>query len=143
MKTKLHLNFCILPPSLALLAAITLCLAALPARAQSEGVTLGMGDFQRLVYSAHLHTQLALKPELQASLQVLLEMQRRNPTASPTALSRQTLQRYSNNAPVFIRTSGHADEILAAYLDALRQVPPHTNFVPINLTMLNNFMLGP
>ena len=98
------------------------------------------------MYSAHLHTQLALKPELEASLQVLLEMQRRNPNAYPGALagvSTNALQLYRTNAPAYIRTNGYPDEILAAYLDALRQVPAHTNFIPVNLTLLNNFMLGP
>ena len=98
------------------------------------------------MYSAHLHTQLALKPELEACLQTLLEMQRRNPSADPMALadvSRQALQFYRTNAPPYIRTNGYPDEILAAYLDALRQIPAHTNFIPANLTLLNNFMLGP
>ena len=98
-----------------------------------------------MVYSAHLHTQLALKPELGASLQVLLEMQRRNPNADPAALaglSSQALQLYRANAPYYIRTNGYPDEILAAYLDGLRQVPAHTNFFTADLTLLNCFMLS-
>ena len=139
MKTKLHSTF-------AILAALALCLTALPARAQDNNVTISAADFQRMVYSAHLHTQLALKPELGACLQTLLEMQRRNPNADPMALadvSRQALQFYRTNEPVYIRTNGYPDEILAAYLDALRHIPAHTNFVPANLTLLNYFMLGP
>ena len=96
------------------------------------------------MYSAHLQTQLALKPELGACLQTLLEMQRRNPNADPMALadvSRQALQFYRTNEPVYIRTNGYPDEILAAYLDALRHIPAHTNFVPANLTLLNYFLL--
>ena len=107
-------------------------------------MTVSAGDFQRMVYSAHLHTQLALKPELGACLQTMLEMQRRNPNANPITLagvSRQALQFYRANEPVYIRTNGYPDEILAAYLDALRQIPAHTNLVPANLTMLNYFML--
>jgi hypothetical protein len=129
----------------ALLAILALCLTALPGRAQTN-VTISAADFQRLVYSARLHTELTLHPELQASLRVLLEMQRRNPNASPAALadlSRQALERYRTNAPAYIRTNGYPDEILAAYLDTLRQIPARTNFVPANLTLLNSFMLSP
>jgi alpha-tubulin suppressor-like RCC1 family protein len=141
MKTKLYATFCILHSAFCILLITT------PPRAsaQSDTVTVSAADFQRLVYSAHLHTQLALKPELEASLRTLLEMQRRNPNASPAALAdleRQALQLYRTNAPAYIRTNGYPDEILAAYLDARRQIPAPTNFVPINLTMLNNFMLG-
>jgi hypothetical protein len=132
--------------SFLLLLALALCFTALPGRAQSDTVTISAAEFQRLVYSAHLHTQLAEKPELDASLQVLLELHRRNPHADPAALadlSRQALQRYRTNAPAYIRTSGFRDEILAAYLDALRQVPARTNFVQANLQLLNGYMLSP
>ncbi len=114
--------------------------------APAQNVTISAADFQRMTYSAHLHTQLALKPELGACLQVLLEMQRRNPGADPAALAglcSNALQIYRTNAPYYIRTNGYPDEILAAYLDALRLVPAHTHFIPVSLTMLNNFMLGP
>ncbi len=145
MKTKLHSSFSMLHSFFAILAALALCLTALPLRAQDNNVTVSAADFQRMVYSAHLQTQLALKPELGACLQTLLEMQRRNPDADPTALadvSRQALQFYRTNEPVYIRTNGYPDEILAAYLDALRHIPAHTNFVPANLTLLNYFMLN-
>jgi hypothetical protein len=144
MKTKLHSSFSILHSSFAILVALAVGLAALPVRAQDNNVTISAADFQRMVYSAHLHTQLALKPELGACLQTLIEMQRRNPNANPMALagvSRQALQFYRTNEPVYIRTNGYPDEILAAYLDALRHIPAHTNFVPANLTLLNYFML--
>ncbi|MBE0545608.1 MAG: hypothetical protein IH623_30120 [Verrucomicrobia bacterium] len=146
MKTRLHSSFSMLHSSFVMLAALVLVLIALPSRAQDNKVTVSAADFQRMVYSAHLYTQLALKPELGACLQTLLEMQRRNPNADPMALadvSRQALQFYRTNEPVYIRTNGYADEILAAYLDALRHIPAHTNFVPANLTLLNYFMLGP
>ena len=145
MRTKLHSSFVIRPWAFSLLAAFTFGLAA-RAPAQGDTVTISAAEFQRLVYSAHLHTQLAVKPDLEASLQVLLEMQRRNPNASPAALadlSRQSLQLYRTNAPAHLRSSGFRDEILAAYLDALRQAPTHTNFIPANLTLLNDFMLRP
>jgi hypothetical protein len=146
MKTKLQSSFSMLQSSFAMLAALALCLAALPARAQDNNVTVSAADFQSLVYSAQLETQLALKPELGACLQTMLEMQRRNPNADPVALadvSSQALQFYRTNEPVYIRTSGYPDEILAAYLDALRHIPAHTNFFPAaNLTMLNYFMLN-
>ncbi len=127
----------------ALLAAIALFTAAPGVVAQN--VTINAADFQRMVYSAHLHTQLALKPELGASLQVLLEMQRRNPNANPAALAglcSNALQLYRSNAPCYIRTNGYPDEILAAYLDAVRQVPAHTNCFGADLTLLNCFMLS-
>ncbi len=146
MKTKLHSSFCIIHSALAFLAALALCFTALPARAQDNNVTISAADFQRMVYSAQLEAQLDLKPELGACLQTMLEMQRRNPNADPMALadvSRQALQFYRTNEPVYIRTGGYPDEILAAYLDAMRQILAHTNFVPANLTMLNYFMLGP
>ena len=131
-------------PAFAIPAALALGLTVLPVRAQDNNITVSAADFQRMVYSAHLHTQLALKPELGACLQTLLEAQRRNPNADPMALadvSRQALQFYRTNEPVYIRTNGYPDEILAAYLDALRHIPAHTNFVPANLTLLNYFML--
>ncbi|HEX5399834.1 MAG TPA: hypothetical protein VFY06_12390, partial [Verrucomicrobiae bacterium] len=137
MKSKLLSAF-------AVPAALALCLSALPVRAQDNNVTISAPDFQSLVYSAHLETQLGLKPGLGACLQTLLEMQRRNPNADPLALanvSREALQFYRTNEPVYIRTNGYPDEILAAYLDALRQIPAHTNFVPASLTLLNYFML--
>ena len=109
-------------------------------------MTISAAEFQRLVYSAHLHTQLAEKPELAACLQVLLELHRRNPNANPAALadlSRQALERYRTNAPAYIRTSGFRDEILAGYLEALRQVPARTDFVQAHLQLLNGFMSSP
>lgn len=109
-------------------------------------MTISAADFQRMVYSAHLLTQLNEKPELDASLRVLLEMHRRNPNASPAVLagvSREAVARYRTNAPSYIRASGARDEALAAYLDAWRQVPARTGFIPANLPLLNQFMLQP
>ncbi len=126
-----------------ILAAVT---SSLRVSAQSDTVTISAAEFQRRVYVTHLLTQLDKKPELDASLQVLLEVQRRNPHADPTGLAdllQQALQRYRTNAPAYIRTDGSRDEILAVYLDALRQVPARTNFVPANLILLNDFMLQP
>ncbi len=146
MKTKFILAFSFQPFTFALLATLALGLTALPARAQDNNVTISAAAFQSMVYGANLHTQLALKPELQACLSTMLQMQRRNPNADPMALadvSRQALQFYRTNEPVYLRTNGYPDEILAAYLDALRNISAHTNFVPANLTMLNYFMLGP
>jgi Regulator of chromosome condensation (RCC1) repeat len=145
MKTKLPSAFSLLHSSFAILAALAWCLTALPARAQNNNVTISAADFQRMVYSAHLYSELTLKPELGACLRTLLEMQRRNPNADPMALadvSRQALQYYRTNEPFYIRTNGYPDEVLSAYLDALRHIPAHTNFVPANLTMLNYFMLN-
>ena len=130
----------------ALLAALALFSTASVAQAQSENITVSSADFQRLVYGAQLHTRLALKPELEAGLLVLLELHRRNPNAEPAALaavSSNTLQRYRASAPSYIRTNGYRDEILVAYLDAFRQVPMPTNFSRVNLTLLSNFVLGP
>ncbi len=93
-----------------------------------------------MVYSAHLLTQLAEKPELDACLQVLLEVHRRNPHADPAALAallQQATARYRTTAPAYIRANGSRDEILAAYVEALRQVPARTNFVPADLSLLN------
>jgi len=118
----------------------------LPNRVQGDTVTISAAEFQRMVYSAHLHTQMAEQPELDASLQVLLELQRRNPNANPAALaelSRHAVECYRTNAPAYLRSSGLRDEILAAYLEALRQVPARTNFVPADLQLLNGFMLQP
>lgn len=139
MTTKLH-------SSLAQLAACILLATPYPASAQADNVTISAAEFQRMVYSAHLVTQLSDKPELDASLQVLLELHRRNPHADPAGLAglaQQALARYRTNAPAFIRTNGFRDEILAAYLDGLRQLPPRTNFIPANLVLLNHFMLSP
>jgi alpha-tubulin suppressor-like RCC1 family protein len=127
----------------ALLAAIALFVTAPGAPAQN--VTISAAQFQSMVYSASLYTQLSLKPELGASLQVLLELQRRNPNADPAALaglSSNALQLYRATAPYYIRTNGYPDEILSEYLECLRQLPARTNFIPVNLTMLNNFMLN-
>src|SRR5208282_99106 len=145
MKTKLHTSCVICHTSCAvLLAALTLFVATPRAPAQTS-VTVSTADFQRLVYSADLHAELTLKPELEACLKVLLEMQRRNPNADPAALVgvlTNALQIYRTSEPYSIRTDGYPDEILAAYLDALRQVPTRTNFIPANLTLLDVFMLG-
>ena len=65
----------------ALVAAITFWLTALPGRAQDT--IISAAEFQRMVYSGHLLTQFSEKPELDACLQVLLELQRRNPRAAP------------------------------------------------------------
>ena len=116
----------------ALVAALALCLPALPARAQSDTITNSAAEFQRMVYSAHLLTQFSEKPDLNASLQVLLELHRRNPHADPAALanvSSNALRIYRATAPAYIRSTRHRDEILAAYLDA---VPP-----PSALTLVN------
>ncbi|HOY57499.1 MAG TPA: hypothetical protein PK640_05085 [Verrucomicrobiota bacterium] len=116
------------------------------ALAQGDAVTLRAAEFQRQVYSAHLLTQLDEKPELDASLQVLLELHRRNPDANPTdlaALLRETTARYRTNAPAYVRTNGFRDEVLAAYLDSLLEVPARTNLVQANLALLSYFMLKP
>jgi hypothetical protein len=148
MKRKLHSTIVFRPSSFAAFGAALLAALALFTTApggSAQNVTISAADFQRMVYGAHLHTQLTLKPELGASLQVLLEMQRRNPNATPAVLaglSSNALQFYRANAPCYIRTNGYPDEILAAYLDGLRQLPAHTNFFPADLTLLNCFMLN-
>lgn len=129
----------------ALLAALTLCFSGLSGRAQDDTVTISAAEFQRMVYSGHLLTTFFQKPELDASLRVLLELQRRNPQADPAALagvSLQALAHYRSNAPACIRTSGWQDERLAAYLEAFNQVPGRTNFNPATLQLLNGFMLN-
>ena len=128
------------------IALLILFTAAAHAPAQDTSVTLSAAEFQRQVYAAHLHTELTLKPELEASLQVLLELQRHNPHADPVALTgvlTNALQRYRAMAPDYVRSNGFRDEVLAAYLQCLRQVPWRPNFVPVNLTLLSDFMLGP
>ena len=47
MKTKLQASSCVLHSALAFLAALALCLSALPARAQDNNVTISAADFQR------------------------------------------------------------------------------------------------
>lgn len=148
MKTKLHSTFgirhSVFPVlSTAFVAALTLCLAPL-APAQDDGVTISAAEFQRFVYAGHVLTQMDAQPELDASLQVLLELQRRNPHADPAALAdvcRQALDRYRANTPAYIRTGGFRDEILAAYLDAFRQVPARTNFNLPTLALINSLVV--
>ena len=128
----------------ALMAASTLWLGALPGR--SQDVAISAAEFQRMVYSGHLLTVMDEKPELDACLQVLLELQRRNPNADPATLAnvlRQALGRFRTNAPAYVRIGGYRDEVLAAYLEAFRQVPARTNFVQANLRLLQPFMLSP
>jgi len=146
MKTPSHSTFRILPSAFPLLAALTLLATAPFAQAQGDSVTISAAEFQRMVYASHLQTQMDEKPELDASLQVLLELQRRNPQADPAALAgllQEATARYRTNAPAYLRTRAFRDEVLAAYLEALRQVPARTNFIPVNLTLLNYFMLKP
>ncbi len=146
MKTQFSTTCDMLRSLFALLAAITLFASAPRAPAQGDTVTISAAEFQRMVYSAHLLTKLEEKPELDASLQVLLEWQRRNPYADPAALGevlRQALARYSNTAPAYVKIFGYRDEVFAAYLEALGQAPGRTNFVSANLSLLNQFMLGP
>ena len=145
MNNKPHSAFFILNSLFLLLAVLTLCLAP-RAVAQGDTVTVSAAEFQRMVYSSDLLMQLDEKPELDASLQVLLELQRRNPHADPATLAgvlRQATARYRTNAPSYLGTTGYREEILSAYLDALRQVPARTNFVPATLQLLNDFMLKP
>lgn len=119
---------------------LALCAGLIRVPAQNDAVTISASEFQRTVYSAHLLTQLAEKPELDASLQVLLELHRRNPNADALLLAgvlQEATARYRSNAPAHLRTHGSRDEILAAYLDALRQVAARTNLVPANLSLLH------
>jgi alpha-tubulin suppressor-like RCC1 family protein len=122
--------------ALALLAVATVC-------APAQTVTISAAEFQRLVYSAHLHTQLAEKPELDASLQVLLALDKRNPHLSPASLAgllQVTTARYRTNAPSYIVTNGVRDEVLAAYVEALRGVSKPAGFVPADLTLLQTLV---
>jgi alpha-tubulin suppressor-like RCC1 family protein len=131
MKTK---RFSISP----LLTAIILCLPP-PAPAQDETVTLSAAEFHRLVYSGHVLTEMAHKPELDAVCQTLIEVQRRNPTAEPDALVnflQQALERFRTNAPVYLRSTEARDEILAVYLETLYQIPARTNFNMATLSLL-------
>lgn len=121
---------------------VFLAVFATSARAQAQGdtVTIGASEFQRMVYSAHLLTQVAEKPELAAMLQVLLDLNRRNPQAEPGLLAgvlREATARYRSNAPSYIRVRGSPDAVLASYLDALREVSARTNLVLANLSLLN------
>lgn len=132
MKTK---RFSISP----LLTAIILCLPP-PAPAQDETVTLSAAEFHRLVYSGHVLTEMAHKPELDAVCQTLIEVQRRNPAADPGALAgvlEQALKRFRTNAPVFLRSTEARDEILAVYLETLYQIPARTNFNMATLALLD------
>ena len=138
MKIKWHIKYFRVVPAL-----MTLIASAPRSFAQADIVSISEAEFQRVTYSAHLLTQLAEKPELEASLQVLLELQRRNPAAEPTLLvdfSRLALQIYRSNAPTYVRTNGSRDEILASYLDTLRQIPARTNFNPAHLSLLNSLI---
>ena len=129
------------------MAGFILFAASSRAPAQNDSVTISSAEFRRMVYSAHLLTQLEEKPELEASLEVLLELQCRNPNADPIALAgmlQQATACYRTNAPHYLRRGGgYRDEILATYLDVLRQVPARTNFNSANLALLNRFMLQP
>lgn len=141
MKPQRHCSFPILGASFVLL---TLCPLGPDARGQL--ITISAADFQRRVYGAHLMTQLDAKPELDATLQVLFELQRRNPYADPATLAailQESTARYRTNAPAYIRTNGFRDEILAAYLESFSQVPARTNLVPATLALLNRFMIQP
>ena len=135
--------------SVCLVAILGFHLAApTPASAQEQNVTISAAEFQRVVYAADLLTRLPEKPELDAALTVMLDLHRRNPQSDASALadlSRQALQRYRANAAHTYGAKGHAyrDEVLANYLDALRQVPARTNFVPATLHLLNGLMSSP
>jgi alpha-tubulin suppressor-like RCC1 family protein len=132
------------PLAFTVLTALSLLFAA--TRVKGQTVTVDAGEFQRLVYGAHLHTQLALRPELEAGLQVMLDLHQRNPAADPVALAgvvTNALLQYRNQAPYYLRTNGARDEVLGAFLDTLRQLPARTNFTPAHLTQLNSFMLQP
>ena len=64
-------------------------------------VNLTLDEFQRLVYSSHILTVIDAKPELEASLVALLELQRRNPEGNPTSLVkpvRRALAEYRKEA---------------------------------------------
>jgi alpha-tubulin suppressor-like RCC1 family protein len=140
MKTTLCSSFVFRPASIpALLAALTLCLTTFPSQAQNDTVTISAGEFHRLVYSSHVLTEMANKPELDAVCQTLLELHRRNPTADPAALAgvlEQALKRFRTNAPVSLRSTEARDEILAVYLETLYQIPARTNFNMATLALL-------
>lgn len=146
MTTRLPWPSVICRPSLLLPAAFALFAPAPRTQAQDDPVTISAAGFQRLVYSGHLLTAFYEKPELDASLRVLLELHRRNPHVAPETLAdltRQALQLYRATAPAYIRTSGFQDEILAAYLEAYGRVPKPAGLVPVTLHLLNRFMLHP
>lgn len=144
---KRNLQPSVKPSCRGLVAVIASCCVVIfttRALAQDETVTISAAEFQRIVYSAHLLTQLDAKPELDLSLQALLELQRRNPQGDPSALANllgQATVVYTNTAPAYMRTRGFRDENLAAYLEALRRVPAHTNFVPADLALLKTLVV--
>lgn len=143
MKTDCHSPACIARNPVALLCFFALFASWLKAPAQEHSVAMNAAEFQRVVYSAHLLTSLDEKPELDAGLQVLLELHRRNPQANPmdlVSVSKQALELYRRNAPPYIRKHGSRHEILAAYVDAMLQVPERTNFTSANLSLLNNLI---
>lgn len=146
MKTKHHSTFDIRHLAFILQAAFTLFTTAPRAAAQDDTVTISAAEFQRLVYSGHVLTEIAHKPELDAVLQTLLEVQRRNPQADPVELAgvlQQALERFRTNAPVYLRSTEARDEILAVYLEAFHQVPAHTNFSAATLPLLDILMGRP
>ncbi len=128
----------------AVVAAIVLWLAVLAGRAAE--ITISAAEFQRIVYSGHVLTEMANKPELDAVLQTLLEVHLRNPQADPAALAavlQQALARFRTNAPPYLRAHEARDEILAVYLEALNQIPAHTNFNSATHSLLNILMGEP
>lgn len=128
----------------AMMAVMVLAVSMRPAPAQNDDfVTVSAIEFQQLVYSAHLLAQMDEKPELDASLQVLLELHRRNPKADRIVLVgvlRQAIDEYRTQAPPGLRKHGSRDEILAAYLCALLRIGEHAHFGSPNLTLLNSLM---
>jgi len=139
---KTNLPFGITYPTLAFLIVLVLITAGPRARAQGD-VSVSAAEFHRIAYSGHVLSQMALKPELDAVCQTLLEVHRRNPQADPLALAgvlTNALERFRSNAPVYLRVNDSRDEILAVYLEAFHQVPAHTNFDPATMVLLNAMM---
>lgn len=129
-----------------LLTSVGLWAGASPAAIPDDTVNISAAEFQRLAYAGRVLAGMAHKPELDAVLQTLLEVQRRNPDADPAELANvleQGLERFRAHAPSYLRSTEARDELLAVYLEAFHQVPAHTNLNAAIFPLLDILMGEP
>lgn len=113
------------------------------AKGAEPSVHLTQGELQRLVYGSHLGVVITERPEFEAAVYALLELDRRNPGADPGMLvdlvgfALQQYRESHSEADYRMRTR---DEVFASFFAHLVLAPGYAALKPATLSLLQHLI---